>query len=78
MSRSRSNPERRSSERALRRSPLSWNSSKDLVCFGIIRVVQRRIRSVPRDQKYAAFRALHERSGAFVVPNPWDAGTESA
>ena len=22
-----------------------------------------------------AFRALHERSGAFIVPNPWDAGT---
>jgi 2-methylisocitrate lyase-like PEP mutase family enzyme len=26
-------------------------------------------------QRYAAFRALHERPGAFVVPNPWDAGT---
>ncbi|HEU4369145.1 MAG TPA: isocitrate lyase/phosphoenolpyruvate mutase family protein [Methylomirabilota bacterium] len=23
----------------------------------------------------AAFRALHERPGAFVIPNPWDAGT---
>lgn len=28
-----------------------------------------------RDQKYAAFRALHQRSGAFVIPNPWNAGT---
>jgi len=28
-----------------------------------------------RDQKYAAFRALHERPGAFVIPNPWDAGS---
>ena len=28
-----------------------------------------------RDQKYEAFRALHERPGAFVIPNPWDAGT---
>lgn len=28
-----------------------------------------------RDQKCAAFRALHERSGAFVIPNPWNAGT---
>jgi 2-methylisocitrate lyase-like PEP mutase family enzyme len=28
-----------------------------------------------RDEKYRAFRALHERSGAFVIPNPWDAGT---
>ena len=25
--------------------------------------------------KAAAFRALHTRSGAFVIPNPWDAGT---
>ena len=25
--------------------------------------------------KAAAFQALHERSGAFVLPNPWDAGT---
>jgi 2-methylisocitrate lyase-like PEP mutase family enzyme len=23
----------------------------------------------------AAFRALHERPGAFIIPNPWDAGT---
>lgn len=28
-----------------------------------------------REQKYAAFRALHERPGAFVIPNPWNAGT---
>jgi 2-methylisocitrate lyase-like PEP mutase family enzyme len=27
------------------------------------------------EQKYLAFRALHERPGAFVMPNPWDAGT---
>lgn len=26
-------------------------------------------------QKAAAFRALHERQGAFIIPNPWDAGT---
>ena len=26
-------------------------------------------------QKAARFRALHEAAGAFVVPNPWDAGT---
>jgi 2-methylisocitrate lyase-like PEP mutase family enzyme len=26
-------------------------------------------------QKAAAFRALHERDGAFIIPNPWDAGT---
>jgi 2-methylisocitrate lyase-like PEP mutase family enzyme len=26
-------------------------------------------------EKSAAFRALHGRPGAFVIPNPWDAGT---
>ena len=30
---------------------------------------------VTRDEKYEAFRALHERPGAFVIPNPWNAGT---
>jgi 2-methylisocitrate lyase-like PEP mutase family enzyme len=28
-----------------------------------------------REQKFDAFRALHERPGAFVIPNPWNAGT---
>lgn len=28
-----------------------------------------------REQKYDAFRALHDRHGAFVIPNPWDAGS---
>ncbi len=28
-----------------------------------------------REQKYDSFRALHERPGAFVIPNPWNAGT---
>ena len=26
-------------------------------------------------EKANAFRALHARPGAFVIPNPWDAGT---
>lgn len=26
-------------------------------------------------KKAQAFRALHERDGAFIIPNPWDAGT---
>jgi 2-methylisocitrate lyase-like PEP mutase family enzyme len=26
-------------------------------------------------EKAIAFRALHERPGAFIIPNPWDAGT---
>jgi len=30
---------------------------------------------VTRDQKYKAFRALHERAGGFVIPNPWNGGT---
>jgi 2-methylisocitrate lyase-like PEP mutase family enzyme len=28
-----------------------------------------------RAEKAATFRALHARPGAFVIPNPWDAGT---
>lgn len=28
-----------------------------------------------QQQKNAKFRALHDRSGAFIIPNPWDAGT---
>jgi 2-methylisocitrate lyase-like PEP mutase family enzyme len=28
-----------------------------------------------REQKYSVLRALHERPGAFVIPNPWDAGS---
>src|ERR1700739_1061456 len=31
--------------------------------------------TVTRDQRYKIFRALHERPGAFVIPNPWNAGT---
>ena len=26
-------------------------------------------------EKASVFRALHERDGAFIIPNPWDAGT---
>ena len=29
-------------------------------------------------EKAMAFRALHERPGAFIIPNPWDAGTATA
>ena len=28
-----------------------------------------------REQRFKAFQALHARSGAFVIPNPWNAGT---
>jgi 2-methylisocitrate lyase-like PEP mutase family enzyme len=30
---------------------------------------------VTREQKYKTFKALHERTGTFVIPNPWNAGT---
>jgi 2-methylisocitrate lyase-like PEP mutase family enzyme len=30
---------------------------------------------VTRAEKAATFRRLHERPGAFIIPNPWDAGT---
>jgi 2-methylisocitrate lyase-like PEP mutase family enzyme len=30
---------------------------------------------VTREQKYETLKALHERAGAFVIPNPWDAGS---
>ncbi len=28
-----------------------------------------------QQQKAQAFRALHEREGAFLIPNPWDVGS---
>lgn len=28
-----------------------------------------------QQEKYDRFKALHQRAGAFVMPNPWDAGT---
>jgi len=31
--------------------------------------------TVPQSEKAARFEALHERPGAFIIPNPWDAGT---
>lgn len=31
--------------------------------------------TVTREQKHRTFLALHERPGAFVIPNPWNAGT---
>ena len=31
--------------------------------------------SAKQTEKHAAFKSLHERPGAFVIPNPWNAGT---
>jgi 2-methylisocitrate lyase-like PEP mutase family enzyme len=31
--------------------------------------------SVTQNQKAVRFRALHEAAGAFIIPNPWDAGS---
>jgi 2-methylisocitrate lyase-like PEP mutase family enzyme len=33
------------------------------------------MQGMTREQKFQIFRALHERAGAFVIPNPWNAGT---
>jgi len=30
---------------------------------------------VTREQKYKAFKALHDRTGTFIIPNPWNVGT---
>jgi 2-methylisocitrate lyase-like PEP mutase family enzyme len=38
-------------------------------------IITTRIMTMIRNQKYKAFVELHERSGAFVIPNPWNAGT---
>src|SRR6266571_8513361 len=32
-------------------------------------------RMTTQAEKARAFRALHERDSAFIIPNPWDAGT---
>jgi Phosphoenolpyruvate phosphomutase len=38
--------------------------------------VRTETRAMPsQNDKAMAFRALHERRGAFIMPNPWDAGT---
>jgi hypothetical protein len=31
--------------------------------------------SVVQNERAARFRALHEGPGAFIIPNPWDAGS---
>jgi 2-methylisocitrate lyase-like PEP mutase family enzyme len=31
--------------------------------------------TMTREEKYIAFRALHERPGIFIIPNPWNAGS---
>jgi 2-methylisocitrate lyase-like PEP mutase family enzyme len=28
-----------------------------------------------REEKYEAFKALHERPGVFLIPNPWNVGS---
>ena len=41
--------------------------------YGMHRTRRTHMRS--QTEKAIAFRALHERPGAFIIPNPWDAGT---
>jgi 2-methylisocitrate lyase-like PEP mutase family enzyme len=38
-------------------------------------VVKRRATMRSQAEKATAFHTLHERAGAFIIPNPWDAGT---
>src|SRR5438046_4636501 len=38
-------------------------------------LIRRRRGIVTQDEKGRAFRALHERDGAFIIPNPWDVGS---
>jgi 2-methylisocitrate lyase-like PEP mutase family enzyme len=40
-----------------------------------MRQMKERVPHMTREQKYKAFKALHERTGAFSIPNPWNAGT---
>jgi 2-methylisocitrate lyase-like PEP mutase family enzyme len=42
---------------------------------GTIQVSEAKKMTATRHEKYSVFRALHERPGAFVIPNPWDAGS---
>jgi 2-methylisocitrate lyase-like PEP mutase family enzyme len=60
------------------------HASKNAAGCGTIRVLETRVGNgitttrsakVTREHKYQAFRVLHERPGAFVIPNPWNAGT---
>lgn len=32
-------------------------------------------KAMTREERYKAFRALHERPGVFLIPNPWNAGS---
>src|SRR6266511_2754392 len=38
-------------------------------------LTKRRLPMRTQMEKAEAFRALHARPGAFIIPNPWDAGT---
>ena len=42
---------------------------------GIHRYLRRGADLRSQMEKAKLFRALHERPGAFIIPNPWDAGT---
>jgi 2-methylisocitrate lyase-like PEP mutase family enzyme len=44
-------------------------------CVRMAQLFGARILTMIPNEKYQTFRALHERAGAFVIPNPWNAGT---
>jgi 2-methylisocitrate lyase-like PEP mutase family enzyme len=45
------------------------------MCFATLQISEAKIMAATRQEKYQVLRALHERPGAFVIPNPWDAGS---
>src|SRR5580698_6002002 len=40
-----------------------------------MRYIEYEARSMTQIEKGNSFRALHQRPGAFIIPNPWDIGT---
>jgi 2-methylisocitrate lyase-like PEP mutase family enzyme len=47
-------------------------AARRFACVGAAANDTRRIQLMNQKQKAEKFRALHEREGAFVIPNPWD------
>src|SRR5262249_45282308 len=53
-----------------RHSSLHWTARRRAR-----RLTRRRTGHANPERQGEAFRGLHERPGAFIIPNPWDAGT---
>src|SRR5690348_1338898 len=55
--------------------PLSPSTAARRGATIVHRVMPGRSAMPSQAERVARFRALHERPGAFVIPNPWDIGT---